>query len=192
MIIQCRGEYILSGSNMICYNKDVMIKAKALPINIILPAMIVLAASLILISRPHITSKTTAPVFTDEVTIVNKVVPAAKANIVSTSKTVVQPVIKPSIPAPLPPVLPPKVIYKVMPVYPLSALEKGLEGTIILSVYIGGSGRLEKIENKVSSGSGELDASAVNAVSQWRFDPASRGSQVIDCWFEIPVTFKLK
>jgi len=154
--------------------------------------MIVLAASLILISRPHIAPRTAAPVFTDEVTIVNKATPAERSNIVSVSKTAVQPVIKPSIPAPIPPVLPPKVIYKVMPVYPLSALEKGIEGMVILSVYIGASGIPEKIENKISSGSGELDASAVNAVSRWRFDPASRGSQVVDCWFEIPVSFRIK
>jgi len=170
-----------------------MIKAKALPVNtIILPAMIVLAASLILISRPYITSKTTAPVFTDEVTIVNKVMPVERSNIVSAVKTVVVPVLKPGTPAPLPPVLPPKVIYKVMPVYPLSALEKCSEGTVILSVYIGASGIPEKIENKVSSGIVELDESAANAVSQWRFDPASRGSQAIDCWFEIPVSFRIK
>jgi len=170
-----------------------MIKAKALPMNIIiLPAMIVLAASLVLISRPHVPSKAAAPVFMDEVTIVSKTIPAVKINNAQISKTAIDTIAKPIMPAPLPPVLPPKVIYKVMPVYPLSALEKGSEGTVILSVYIGASGIPDKIENKISSGSDELDASAINAVSQWRFEPAARGGQIIDCRFDVPVSFRIK
>jgi TonB family protein len=104
------------------------------------------------------------------------------------SKSVDQPLPQPKVATPLP-ILPPKISYKVLPQYPASALQKGLQGTTILSIYIGASGKPENIEVRSSSGISELDKSAVYAVSQWEFNPATQGGRAISSSFEVPVRF---
>jgi TonB family protein len=109
-----------------------------------------------------------------------KVKVQAKANVIPTPKIAV----------PLP-IVPPAVSYSVLPKYPISALERDLEGTTILSVYVGMSGKPERIEVKQSAGLAEFDKSAKTAVSQWSFSPASQGGTAIASNFEIPIVFKL-
>jgi len=102
------------------------------------------------------------------------------------------------LPAPLPkainplPLIPPTILSKVMPIYPQTALEKGMEGIVILSVYVGLNGQPQKIETKISSGISELNDSASTAVAQWKFSPAAQSGQAIASWFEVPVRFVLK
>ena len=44
-----------------------------------------------------------------------------------------------------------------MPVYPVQELEKGIEGTVVLRVFISESGKPGDIQVKMSSGSARLD-----------------------------------
>lgn len=90
------------------------------------------------------------------------------------------------------PVLPPRIKYSVLPEYPSDAIKNGIEGRVVLSVYVGPSGLPEKIEKRSSSLAEELDQSAINAVSKWRFEPAQRGLQMVGSWFEVPISFKIK
>src|SRR3989339_799437 len=114
----------------------------------------------------------------------------------STAKTAVQAASKAvSAPAPMPtavaplPIFPPKVIYSILPQYPASALLQGLEGTTLLSVYVGLNGAAERVEVKTSSGLAALDEAAAAAVAQWKFNPATQGSAAIASCFEVPVRF---
>lgn len=92
--------------------------------------------------------------------------------------------------APLPlPIVPPGVVQKVFPQYPSSALSDSIEGVTLLSVYVGLGGQPEQVQIKVPSGCPELDASAVAAVSQWRFSPATQGGTSLASWYEVPVRF---
>jgi protein TonB len=96
-------------------------------------------------------------------------------------------------PASLPlPVIPPQIISQVLPEYPAEALKAGTEGLVMVQAYIGMSGAAEKIEVKTSSGNTELDRSAVQAVTQWRFTPASQSGAALASWFEVPVRFTIK
>lgn len=169
-----------------------MFKANTISLNLMLAsAVIVLAASLMLTARLNAPARNTVPVFIDDTTIVTKAAPVAKIIDINAVKAAETAVPKPAAPAPLP-IVPPKVLFRVMPVYPAQALEKGAEGTVMLSVFIGSSGAPEKIVTKLSSGSQYLDASALNAVSQWKFSPAARGIEVLGCWFEVPVSFRIR
>jgi protein TonB len=165
-------------------------------------AGIILAAALTVgyvISKPAgLVSQREMPVFMGEEVIVNKAVKALKGEralkvekAVKAGKAVSIPATQPKAAAPLP-IFPPRISYRVLPQYPVSALEQGLEGTTILSVYVGLTGGAEKVAVKSSSGAVELDKSAVKAVSQWRFDPASQGGAAIASWFELPVRFELE
>lgn len=102
-----------------------------------------------------------------------------------------------TVPAPKPavaplPLIPPRVIFKTLPLYPESALAKGLEGTVLLSVFVSKSGDTGKVEVSNSSGVAELDNAAVSAVSEWKFEAASQGGAAVESWYKIPVTFKIK
>lgn len=130
------------------------------------------------------------PVFMGEELVVTKTVvkPMVKAKAQAKAQVTLAP--QPKIVTPLP-IVPPSVSYSVLPKYPISALEKDLEGVTILSVYIGMTGKPERVDVKQSAGLAEFDKSAKSAVSQWIFSPASQGGSAIASWFEIPVSFKI-
>jgi protein TonB len=77
------------------------------------------------------------------------------------------------------------------PAYPLSARRRGLEGTVLLRVEIHAHGHCQHVRVKRSSGHEMLDRAAVEAVRQWRFVPARRGSLAVTAAVEVPITFKL-
>jgi protein TonB len=133
------------------------------------------------------------PIFwAEEITITKpmvKAVPQVKAVPKVVAKTV--PVPQPKVAAPLP-IVPPSVSSRVLPQYPASALEGGLQGTVIVAALIGANGKPGKVEVRSSSGVAELDQSAIAAVSQWIFVPASQGVQAVASWFEIPIRFEVK
>lgn len=139
------------------------------------------------VARPHSYSRASAPVFIGDEVMVQRVAPARTMAV----ETATAPLPVPPMAAPLP-IVPPSISYKVLPVYPASALAKGLEGAVLLSVYVGLNGQPEKVETKVSSGMKEFDASAVKAVSEWKFTPAAQGGAAMASWYEVPVRFEVK
>ena len=86
----------------------------------------------------------------------------------------------------------PKIIYKTMPDYPIKAVEKGLSGLVVVRVYILKNGRVGQANVQNSSGYEILDRSALSAVSQWVFSPASVNKESSEAWFEVPVKFELR
>lgn len=168
-----------------------MIRAKEVSAkNIVIFLMLSLAATAgFYLTRPRVTAAKSAPVFFGEEVIVQR---AATAAVAKTAATVVaSPVVPPKVAASLP-IVPPSITFKVLPVYPAAALEKGREGAVLLSVYVGPAGVPEKVEMRTSSGISELDDAAAKAVSQWRFSPATQGGTALASWLEIPVRFQIK
>lgn len=78
------------------------------------------------------------------------------------------------------------------PAYPLAARRRGIEGRVLVRAEISAGGACLRAELKKSSGNGMLDQAAVDAVKEWRFVPARRGTQAIVAWVEVPITFKLE
>lgn len=158
------------------------------------------AAAGVVMFRPHQVVGQSAPVFMGEEVTVHRTgaltpaVSLAKPLVVSPAKDAA--VVK-AVPAPQPqavplPIIPPSIASSVLPVYPAKALADVREGLVLLSVYVGLTGQPEKIETKTSSGYPELDASAAQAVSQWKFFSATQGGQALASWFEIPVRFVIR
>jgi TonB family protein len=165
-----------------------MMKTKTL--SLISIAAVLTAAVMVsyLMTRPALFVKESSiPIFMGEELIIQK----AAEKTVTAVKVQSVPAPVPKVAAPLP-ILPPRVSYRVLPEYPVSALQQGLQGTAILSIYVGLSGAAERVELKSSSGVAELDRSAVAAVSEWKFNPAIRGGAAIASWFEVPVRFAIK
>jgi len=177
-----------------------MIKAKEVSLNnlVIFLVLSLTISAVMFIAKPQVAKTKSLPVFMGEEVVVHKAnmaYRADKAYMAGRAETAVKATV---LPAPLPkvisplPIFPPSIISKVLPLYPQTALEKGVEGVVLLSVYVGLNGQPEKIDTKTSSGMTELDNAANTAVSQWKFSAASQGGQAIASWFEVPVRFVIK
>ncbi len=86
---------------------------------------------------------------------------------------------------------PSSVGHKVDPAYPVEARRNRWQGTVVLAVTISPHGIPTAVEVARSSGYPLLDRSAVEAMWQWRFDPARRGGVAVEDRIAIPITFRL-
>lgn len=89
----------------------------------------------------------------------------------------------------------PELIDRISPVYPSLALKAGVEGTVILKLIIGLTGKVESAQVLTvvppkARGIGLEDA-AVQAVLKWQFTPAKAGGKPVRVYYNAPVKFKL-
>lgn len=77
------------------------------------------------------------------------------------------------------------------PAYPAAALQRGWQGTVLLKVHVLANGRADHVALASTSGHPSLDDAAAEAVADWSFVPARRGTQAIDGWVQVPIDFKL-
>lgn len=77
------------------------------------------------------------------------------------------------------------------PVYPLLSRRQEEQGTVLLRVMVKANGTAGDIHVRRTSGYPLLDESALNAVQNWRFTPASVNNKPIAEWYQIAIPFKL-
>ena len=77
------------------------------------------------------------------------------------------------------------------PVYPPRCLRLGIEGTVRVRVLVGEDGRVQEATVGKSSGEAALDDAALDAVRDWRFEPAKRDGVPVRAWAIVPIEFKL-
>jgi TonB family protein len=78
----------------------------------------------------------------------------------------------------------------VRPVYPASAKNAGIEGTVGLQAIIGTDGNVQAIR-VLSSIDADLTAAALEAVKQWRYSPTLLNGVPVETLSNIEVEFKL-
>lgn len=78
------------------------------------------------------------------------------------------------------------------PQYPRQARRRNQQGTVMVDVRVSRNGLPTKLSISQSSGFSSLDEAALQAVRQWKFVPAKRGSHTIEASLRVPVTFRLK
>jgi TonB family protein len=87
---------------------------------------------------------------------------------------------------------PPKPLTSIKPKYPEIAQEAGIEGTVIVQVFVDKKGRVkETIILKGIPNTG-LDEAAIKAIRKTRFLPAKQRERAVGVWISIPVNFRLK
>jgi protein TonB len=79
-----------------------------------------------------------------------------------------------------------------IPRYPRTARENGWEGVVMLTVQVSAGGEALSVVIARSSGHGLLDASAVDAVRRWRFEPARRAGFPVAGTATVPIRFRLE
>jgi protein TonB len=77
------------------------------------------------------------------------------------------------------------------PAYPNMSRRLRETGTVQLRVRVSATGEPLEIQMAKSSGYGRLDDSALAAVKQWKFQPATRGGDAVEAWVLVPVEFSL-
>jgi TonB family protein len=80
----------------------------------------------------------------------------------------------------------------VAPKYPERAREAGIEGRVMVEALVKADGTVSKAQ--VVEGIAdypEIGASAVAAVSQWKFKPSTQDGKAVDVWVKIPVAYAL-
>jgi protein TonB len=88
---------------------------------------------------------------------------------------------------------PPVMINPESPVeYPAALFARGIEGKVVLRLYVDEAGRLVGDSTKIAESSGypALDSAAVLAVAQFRFAPALRNGTPVAATFLQPIHFR--
>jgi periplasmic protein TonB len=83
------------------------------------------------------------------------------------------------------------ILQRVLPEYPRASMREGEEGGTILQVLVDEGGRASDVKVTRSSGFERLDESAVRAVRQWKFAPATKGALAVAAWGEMELRFNL-
>jgi len=75
--------------------------------------------------------------------------------------------------------------------YPEYAMERGIEGRVVMKVHVLPDGTTDSVTVLKSSGHQVLDDAAVKTVYKWSFVPAKRGETPIARYTTVPLVFKL-
>jgi len=84
----------------------------------------------------------------------------------------------------------PRPIYTPEPVYPEKARKEKIKGTVVLSLTVGADGLPHDIKVEKPLGHG-LDEKALEAVRQWRFQPALKDGKPVETQISVSIEFKL-
>ena len=87
---------------------------------------------------------------------------------------------------------PPQPLSQIAPVYPEIAQEAGIEGTVVVQVFIDLRGRVQDTVILKGIPNTGLDEAAVKAIRKTRFRPAKQRERPVGVWISIPVNFRLK
>ena len=90
-----------------------------------------------------------------------------------------------------PPNFNPAYLNNPKPPYPRLARRNGEEGTVLLRVLVTREGRAARLELDKTSGFPLLDSAALEAVKEWRFVPARKGTESVEDWVRVPIVFRL-
>jgi TonB family protein len=83
--------------------------------------------------------------------------------------------------------IPAKLLHKVQPLYPQTALARHVEGTVLLRALVSHKGEVKSVT--VIQGNEMLAQAAVRAVKQWRYSPAQLDGQPVDAEANITISF---
>ena len=87
---------------------------------------------------------------------------------------------------------PPQPLSSIKPIYPEIAQEAGIEGTVVVQVFVDKKGRVQDTLILKGIPNTGLDEAAVTAIKKTRFRPAKQRERAVGVWISIPVNFRLK
>lgn len=85
----------------------------------------------------------------------------------------------------------PQVVHQVQPRYTPGALRAGVQGTVIVEAIIDEQGSVDNVRVLRGLPMG-LDKSAIEAIQQWRFKPATMSNKPVKVYFTLTVNFTIQ
>ena len=85
---------------------------------------------------------------------------------------------------------PPVRLVNVDPVYPEDARAAGIEGLVVLEIVIGKTGAV--IETQLLRSIPELDQAAIDAVTQWQYEPTLLNGEPVEIEMAVTINFTLR
>ena len=86
---------------------------------------------------------------------------------------------------------PPQPVRQTAMQYPPKAKAQGVEGYVLVSLLIGDNGEVQKVRVLESEPGGVFEQTAVNAIRQWRFQPAQYQGKNVKVWARQKIRFNL-
>jgi len=86
---------------------------------------------------------------------------------------------------------PPVPLSPIRPKYPKVAKEKGIEGTVVVQVFVNEKGRVTETVILGGTPDSGLNEAAIKAIEKVKFRPARQGNKKVGVWMSIPVNFRL-
>jgi protein TonB len=83
----------------------------------------------------------------------------------------------------------PRLIYQSAPLFPSEMRGKKVEGLVTLIFVVDATGKVESPRVE-SSSNPAFEKPALDAVKQWKFEPAVKGGQRVGCKMRIPIRFQ--
>jgi len=97
---------------------------------------------------------------------------------------------------PLPPLVgarrDPRYAEAFQPNYPASELRAQRDGRVSVRVLVSADGRVKAVEQVSATSQAFFEATRQQALSKWRFKPATRGGVAEESWMTLSVTFQIK
>ncbi|MBN4080743.1 energy transducer TonB [Caldithrix abyssi] len=87
---------------------------------------------------------------------------------------------------------PPEPLTPIRPKYPEIAQEAGIEGTVVVQVFVDKNGRVKETVILQGIPNTGLDEAAAEAIRKVRFRPAKQRERAVGVWISIPVNFRLQ
>lgn len=84
---------------------------------------------------------------------------------------------------------PPRVLKAANPKYPSEALQKGLEGVVLIELVIDEEGKIN--DPRVVESIPELDEAALQTVKLWKFAPARTDGKAVRSTVRVPISFRI-
>ncbi|HZV39138.1 MAG TPA: TonB family protein, partial [Pseudoxanthomonas sp.] len=78
------------------------------------------------------------------------------------------------------------------PRYPVAAAQQGIGGRVLLVVDVAADGSVRGVEIEKSEPAGVFDAATLEAVKQWKFEPAFENGKPVAGRVRVPVDFKVE
>ena len=85
---------------------------------------------------------------------------------------------------------PPRKVVDAKPEYPEAARDAKIQGVVILGIVIGEDGAV--IDTKIVRSIPELDQAAIDAVSQWQFEPTLLNGEPVEVEMTVTINFTLQ
>ena len=86
---------------------------------------------------------------------------------------------------------PPKPLSDIEPVYPQSALDEQIEGTVIIDFFVDEKGVITEIRIHEGIPNSELNTAAIEAIKKVSFKPAEQAGEPVGAWVRQALYFQL-